>query len=267
MDEVWKDIKGYEGFYQASNTGLVKSLDRYIFDSTGVQKYYKGRMVKMFKDRKGYLFVTLSKNGICKRFPTHRIIAMTFIENPQNLPIINHKDEVPSNNFVFINDDGTVNPEKSNLEWCTYKYNTNYGTAKTRRSHNHPRIKTVCMFNLEGNLEKEFHCIREAARFVNGNHPTILLYCSGSRKEYNTLTYKGKFWCFKGEEHKIKGLVELYKRLIKRKEVVVTYSDGTMTTYESLASARKELKIGNKKLIYNNQDKERGIKWKIRNVY
>lgn len=124
MVEIYKKIKGFEN-YEISNLGNVKSLN------------YRGRgeekTLCLKIDKKGYRYISLSKEGITKNFKVHRLVAEAFIPNPNNYPIINHKDENPSNNCVFINEDGTVDLEKSNIEWCTHKYNVNYGECQEKR--------------------------------------------------------------------------------------------------------------------------------------
>ena len=110
--EIWKDIKGYEGLYQVSSLGRVKSLSR---------KTTKGKILKQTRFR-NYLGVILSKNNIKKVRNVHRLVAETFIPNPNNYPQVNHKDENPRNNSV------------SNLEWCTSSYNINYGNRNNKVS-------------------------------------------------------------------------------------------------------------------------------------
>jgi hypothetical protein len=114
MDEIWKPIPGYEGYYEVSNTGKVRSLTRTVIMKDGKPRPIKGRELKP-KINNGYPTVNLSKNGTVKTIRIHRLVALTFIPNPDNLPIINHKDENKQNNNV------------NNLEWCTYEYNNNYG--------------------------------------------------------------------------------------------------------------------------------------------
>lgn len=116
MQEVWKDIYGYEGLYQISNIGNVKSCDRYVFAGIGSNHKYQHIKEHLLKQKGGgkYIQVILSKNGKTKAFTIHRLVAQAFIPNPDNLPCINHKDENPKNNRV------------DNLEWCTYKYNNEY---------------------------------------------------------------------------------------------------------------------------------------------
>lgn len=107
MIEIWKDITGYEGLYQVSNLGRVKST-----------QYFHGtneRILKPISTHNGYFRVHLRKDGKLKTFKIHRLVAEAFIPNPDNLPQINHKDEDKTNNRV------------DNLEWCSARYNCNYG--------------------------------------------------------------------------------------------------------------------------------------------
>lgn len=123
MDEEWRPVVGYEGFYEVSNTGKVRSLDRCVQQRNmykEVTHIYRGRELKLKKHRDGYLVATLCKGKTMKCFQVHRIVASAFIPNPDRLPQINHKDENKQNNNV------------NNLEWCTSKYNNNYGTRSQR---------------------------------------------------------------------------------------------------------------------------------------
>lgn len=117
MNEIWKDIEGYEGLYQVSNLGRVRSVDRI----GGRGRRFNGRILKPKVKTGGYLLVNFSKEGKRKMFSVHRLVAQAFIPNPEGLPQINHKDENPSNNRV------------ENLEWCDGKYNCNYGIRNERR--------------------------------------------------------------------------------------------------------------------------------------
>lgn len=101
--EIWKDIEGYEGLYQVSNLGRVKSL-----------KFNKIKILSQGISGSGYKIVSLSKENQRKIFLVHRLVAMVFIKNPNNYPCINHKDENKLNNLA------------NNLEWCTHRYNCNY---------------------------------------------------------------------------------------------------------------------------------------------
>ena len=155
--EQWKDIEGYEGLYQVSNLGNVRSL-----------KFSGGNKVKLLKQnttKEGYKRVGLCKNGKRKDYRIHRLVAMTFIPNPDNLPIINHKDEDKTNNNV------------KNLEWCTYEYNNNYGTRNERAGKNISKSirgkkgkdasasKPILMYDKEGNFIRRFDCTRDTNEY------------------------------------------------------------------------------------------------------
>ena len=116
MIEEWRPIEGYEGLYEVSNTGRVRSLDKY--DS--MNRFLRGRILRLFTDGLGYLRAQLYSNSKRKSFLVHRLVAQAFIPNPDNLPQVNHRDENPSNDNV------------DNLEWCDGKYNVNYGTRIDR---------------------------------------------------------------------------------------------------------------------------------------
>lgn len=116
MIEEWRPIEGYEGLYEVSSLGRVRSLDRY--DSSN--HFRRGKILKLQTDGRGYLMVVLSSNNKAKMYLVHRMVAIAFIPNPDNLPEVNHRDENPSNDNV------------DNLEWCDRKYNNNYGSRIDR---------------------------------------------------------------------------------------------------------------------------------------
>lgn len=122
LHEVWKDIKDYEGLYQVSNLGRVKRLGGVVKHGYSITITVDEKIIKANVNGKGqeHLMVHLSKDGKVRKHYVHRLVAEAFIENPEGLPEVNHKDEDPRNNNV------------ENLEWCTHKYNNLYGT-KIRR--------------------------------------------------------------------------------------------------------------------------------------
>ena len=130
MEEIWKDIKGYEGLYQVSNLGQIKRISRKKF-GRGAKGNTVERILKQEVCNSGYLRVTLYYSGTAKRYLVHRIVGTAFAPNPDNFPEINHKDE------------NKVNNTAENLEWCTSKYNSNYGTAKERALKNRDIAKQV----------------------------------------------------------------------------------------------------------------------------
>ena len=120
--KIWKDNKFYDftGIYEVSDEGRVRSLDRVSKDSKGRKRFFGGLIRQAFTDKDGYELVSLWNNGKGGIFKVHRLVATAFIPNPDNLPLINHKDENTANNKV------------DNLEWCDSAYNTNYGSARSK---------------------------------------------------------------------------------------------------------------------------------------
>lgn len=160
MQEVWKDIEGYEGIYKISNYGRVKSLERK--DCLG--RIIKEKILKLREDKDGYLLITLHKNKKVKTFKVHRLVAEAFITNPNNYPIINHKDENPSNNHA------------SNLEWCTQKYNCNYGNRVLKYTKSRGK-KVICI-----TTGKIFDALRDAERIYKIHNTSISACCKGKVK-------------------------------------------------------------------------------------
>lgn len=124
ITEHWLPVKGYEGMYEVSDTGRVRSLDRYVeyehYGGVSISKKKGRELTAIVGKSNPYAYVTLCKNGIHKRIRLHRIVAEAFVPNPNNYPVVNHKDEKHTNNRA------------DNLEWCTTLYNCNYGTKKQR---------------------------------------------------------------------------------------------------------------------------------------
>jgi hypothetical protein len=178
MIEVWMDIEGYKDLYQISNLGRVKSLD---YHRTG-----KERILKLSKNKDNYLVVSLHANKKPKSYLVHRLVAQAFIPNPDNLPEINHKSEIKSQNYVWANEDGTIDPEKSNLEWCDRAYNVNYGKCieKTKEKLSKP----IAQMTLDNQIITIWPSINEAGR--NGfDQGAIWSCCNGKSK-----THKGYKW-------------------------------------------------------------------------
>ena len=175
--EIWQPVEGYEGLYEVSNLGRVKSL-----------KYGKEKILKSWNNGKGYLFVSLCRNGKMKHFKVHRLVSTAFIPNPEGLPEINHIDENKSNNCL------------SNLEWCSHKYNSNYGTRTKRVAsvqRNDPaRSKAVeaSRFSDFREICLKFPSANEAGR--NGYDSSAVSYCCNgcycSRRNF----YKNLYWRF-----------------------------------------------------------------------
>lgn len=176
MEEIWKDIEGYEGCYQISTMGRIKSIDRYVPRKNGKLQHVYGRIMIPFDNGRGYKQVYLSKNGISKVHYVHRLVAVHFIENPNNFLEINHKDEDKANNCV------------DNLEWCTHKYNVNYGTASIRTAIK--QSKKVYQYDMEGNLLEIFPSCISVQRKLGYKQGTISSCCLGVIKSHKGFIFK-----------------------------------------------------------------------------
>lgn len=159
--EKWEDVIGYEGLYKVSNRGRVKSVDR--IDSMG--RLHKGRILSIATQPNGYCFVNLWSNGRQSHNMVHRLVASAFIDNPYGYKEINHLNEDKSDNSA------------ENLEWCTHKYNMNYGTGHKRSAK--AQGKPVLQITTDGTVIKKHESIAEAARRVKVNKKSILSVCKG----------------------------------------------------------------------------------------
>ena len=172
-NEVWKDIPNYEGIYKVSNIGRIKMLERNIVDSWGRKVHKKEHILKPRTGNRYYM-IALYKNRKREDLLIHRIVAETFIPNPENKPFINHKDENCFNNSV------------ENLMWCTQKENMNWGTAIDRRSKK-LRKPVICI-----ELGMLFDGLLEAEKQTGAKRPNICKCLKGIRE-----TAGGYHWEYK----------------------------------------------------------------------
>ena len=168
-EEEWKAIRGYEGIYEVSNFGNVRSLPRYKRGNFDSKVFIEGKTIKQVKNNRGYYIVQLSKNNKVKNFSVHRLVAEAFIPNPNNFPQVNHKDEDKSNNIV------------SNLEWMTLKRNINYGTRNKRMALT--KGKNVKAFDDDGNFIMGF-CSMAVAEKITGINQGDISRCTLGKTEH-----------------------------------------------------------------------------------
>ena len=170
--EIWKPVVGYEELYEVSNFGRVRSLDR--IDSNNHP--LKGVILKPYISNSGYLLVGLYKQQKRDRKLLHRLVAEAFIPNPENKPEIDHINTIKTDNTVFLNEDGSVNYDKTNLRWTTRKENINNPLTKTKMQINarkpskgkygkeHPASKPIIQYDKDSNFIKEWNCITDVER-------------------------------------------------------------------------------------------------------
>ena len=169
IEEVWRDVKGYEGLYQVSSDGRVKSLERTFIDKIGRERYVKERILKPAFNGRGYLFVNLYAGGKPKMHKVHRLVCQSFHDNPDNKPQVNHINEIKTDN------------RSSNLEWATARENSNFGT-RTERSGK-AQSKPVAQYAQDGELIKIWPSVRGAERKTGFSHCYISQAANGKRKQ------------------------------------------------------------------------------------
>ena len=179
MENEWKSIVNYDGLYEVSANGEIKSVARILKDSKGNTRVWPERIMKQTKDKDGYFRVCLSKDGKCTGKRVHRIVAEAFIDNPEKLPFINHKDENKTNNNY------------KNLEWCNAKYNSNYGNAIEKRV----KSRRIPILAIKNNKILYFDSITDACRKLNLNHANVI---GCLKNHYGRKTVKG--WVFEYAE-------------------------------------------------------------------
>lgn len=181
MQEEWKPIVGYEGLYEVSNFGQIKSLERITNNNIHISEHIQTQRI----GETGYMYVGLCKEGVKANKRVHRIVAIAFVPNPENKPQVNHKDENKQNNNA------------DNLEWVTGTENINYGTA-IQRAHEKdcsPLTKKVLQIDKNGEIVAEYASQSIAAKAFNTSAGNISNCCKGRCK-----TVRGYSWRYKETE-------------------------------------------------------------------
>ena len=174
--EIWKDIEGYEGLYKVSNIGRVKSVERMKWNGKGYHKIPE-RILKAGDNGKGYLYITLCKDGTRKNYTVHQLVGNAFLSNPQGYKELNHIDEDKTNNRA------------DNLEWCSRSYNNTYnGKAKKVAEK---LSKPVIAIDVRTGLILEFASSREAERETGIPHSSIIQCCKGKMN-----SARGFYWMY-----------------------------------------------------------------------
>lgn len=176
MGEIWKDIKDYEGLYQISSLGRVRSLDRLVSIHNSM-RIAKGQVINQHITKSGYCVVNLYKGNKRKALQVHRLVAQAFIPNPDNLPQVNHKSEVKTENFV------------ENLEWCDQSYNVSYNGLPRKRGR--ALRKPIIQMDLDGNEIFGWLSLRDCQSITGYHRGFIADVCNG--KYSQAYGYKWKY--------------------------------------------------------------------------
>ncbi len=194
MEEEWRPVVGYEGLYEVSNLGRIRTVEHYCFRGRYNQKSLVEPRIRVLNEKSGYLKVNLSKGSKRETLLVHRLVAEAFIPNPEGLPQVNHKDENKKNNAVW------------NLEWCTVYYNNNYGTHNERcrsgnigKKHSEEAVAKVAAKHKkpvvalkDGVIVLRFESAADANRFNKDFNYIGISACCNERLN----TYKGYKWQF-----------------------------------------------------------------------
>ena len=176
--EIWKSIQGYEGIYECSSLGKIRSLDRYVFNSEKqIYFFIKGQELKLRKNKNGYLQVGLNKDGKRKMVYVHRIIAEIFLESGEGKNTVNHIDGDKNNNCV------------DNLEWCSYSENNKHSYKELNRKIVNCGGSKIPIYMIDTKTKELFYykSIAEASKLINLSHTQINRYVHSNKK------WKGRF--------------------------------------------------------------------------
>lgn len=175
MQEIWKDIEGYEGLYQVSNLGRVKSLARITtFKNRDSVRYETEKILTLAKHHKGYLKAQLRKEDVLKGYFIHRLVALAFIPNPENKSTVNHKDGDKSNNTV------------DNLEWMTNQENMKHAYDTGIRNNDkvsEMKWKPVAQYTKDGELLRTYKSVKEALEENPGFHQSGVARCARGQQK------------------------------------------------------------------------------------
>lgn len=228
--EVWRDIVGYEGYYQVSNLGRVKSLDRTIVGKDGRSKHLSERALRQYnyvrhksegKEVTKYMFIRLCSGNVMKNFFVHKLVATAFCSKSDNDTEVNHIDENPSNNRA------------DNLEWCTHSKNINHGGRNRKVAERIPNRREVDQYTKDGKFIKRHFSISDAARETGIDVSHISMCCRGLVR-----CARGFLFCYAGEFNP-KPIAQKKVLPEERKVIQLTMSGEFIAKFDTVADAAK----------------------------
>ena len=225
MEEIWKDVYEFEGLYQVSNLGRIRSVPRTIIDKNGHTRIIKEHYMSGSNNGNGYLTVMLHKDGIGIRRYIHRLVAQAFIPNPLSLPEVNHKDENRANNII------------TNLEWVDYLTNRIYGTRLERLSISNTIHSPILQYDLDFNYVAEYKNAHQAANILKVSNSNQIYKCAN--KIANTA--HGYIWRYKDDPDIYN--IPIPTRLFQDIYVYNATTGKYLKHYYNFRSASQELQI------------------------
>ena len=240
MNEIWKNIDGYGDNYQVSNKGRVRSIDRFVSHGRHGKIFRKGKIRKLMTTKHGYYQVSLKYDGKTSTQLVHRLLAIAFIDNPDNNPCINHKDGVKSDNNI------------SNLEWCTYSENIihaiDLGLNEKASGENAQNNMRVVQFDFCGNRISEYYSATKASECTGIGRSNI---CRAAREHKIA---GGCIWMYETKLREMsKREFEICIQKInessyvftndKKKILKLDFDGNILDEYESLSSAGESMNL------------------------
>jgi hypothetical protein len=226
VEEIWKDVVGYEGLYEISNLGNLRSCGKYVWNRFSYC-YRDGKIMKQNIDRYGYSRAILSKDGYQKNKQIHRLVAEAFIDNPYNLPEVNHKDCNKTNNNV------------DNLEWITGIENTRHAIANGRMHYDEIETPVIQIDYKTGRVINKYKSIAEVNRLLGYHIGNISLCCKGSK-----FTSNGFAWQYNVNDNDVGDIVDVLKPehnpRYKRKVAKLSMDNTILQFYDSIIEAANE---------------------------
>lgn len=252
--EIWKNIPNYEGLYQASNLGRIKSLERLVnYKIDGFYRKVSCRILSQSNIR-GWLHCSISANGGNRSIHVARLIALSFIPNPENKPTVNHKNRIKNDNRI------------ENLEWATAKEQTknifDVGGRKTQSGENHWKSMRVYQYNVNGELVSEHETATSAAKKFNSKASTICDCCNGRWKSAH-----GYIWSYKLLDKKYFDSLKIGHSTKIRTILKYDLYGNLLEEYQNKKIAAKINKCdiaGIRNCCIGNRDSYKGFVWKYK---